>query len=133
MPAGAEMFLKVLEANSEILQQLLQTVLNVIIFEDCRNQWSMSRPLLGLILVNEDHFNKMRQEIIRNQSTEKQSTMAQWFDHLMEGIERNLLTKNRDKFTHNLCRFRQEINESIKNSNENTVSIQDMMTISYST
>ena len=23
-------------------------------FEDCRNQWSMSRPLLGLIFVNEE-------------------------------------------------------------------------------
>lgn len=33
--------------------QMLSTVLNIIIFEDCRNQWSMSRPLLGLILLNE--------------------------------------------------------------------------------
>lgn len=32
---------------------MLSTVLNIIIFEDCRNQWSMSRPLLGLILLNE--------------------------------------------------------------------------------
>ena len=57
----------------EILQQMLQTVLNIIMFEDCRlslvfcltldsikpvvrNQWSMSRPLLGLILLNEDYF-----------------------------------------------------------------------------
>ena len=33
---------------------MLSTVLNVIMFEDCRNQWSMSRPLLGLILLNEE-------------------------------------------------------------------------------
>lgn len=36
-----------------IVVQMLSTVLNIIIFEDCRNQWSMSRPLLGLILLNE--------------------------------------------------------------------------------
>uniref|UniRef100_A0A8C7XH10 Exportin 7 n=1 Tax=Oryzias sinensis TaxID=183150 RepID=A0A8C7XH10_9TELE len=36
-----------------VLLQMLSTVLNIIIFEDCRNQWSMSRPLLGLILLNE--------------------------------------------------------------------------------
>ena len=36
------------------LFQMLQTVLNIIMFEDCRNQWSMSRPLLGLILLNEE-------------------------------------------------------------------------------
>jgi len=33
---------------------MLSTVLNIIMFEDCRNQWSMSRPLLGLILLNEE-------------------------------------------------------------------------------
>ena len=36
------------------LCQMLSTVLNIIMFEDCRNQWSMSRPLLGLILLNEE-------------------------------------------------------------------------------
>ena len=33
---------------------MLSTVLNIVMFEDCRNQWSMSRPLLALILLNED-------------------------------------------------------------------------------
>ena len=49
-----EAFLRILEVHPEILQQMLSTVLNIIMFEDCRNQWSMSRPLLGLILLNED-------------------------------------------------------------------------------
>ncbi|XP_006813697.2 exportin-7-like, partial [Saccoglossus kowalevskii] len=49
-----ESFLRILEVHPEILQQMLQTVLNIIMFEDCRNQWSMSRPLLGLILLNEE-------------------------------------------------------------------------------
>lgn len=39
--------------HPEMIQQMLSMVLNIIIFEDCRNQWSMSRPLLGLILLNE--------------------------------------------------------------------------------
>ena len=46
----------VVKMRPEILQQMLQTVLNIIMFEDCRNQWSMSRPLLGLILLNEEYF-----------------------------------------------------------------------------
>lgn len=37
-----------------VILQMLSTVLNIIMFEDCRNQWSMSRPLLGLILLNEE-------------------------------------------------------------------------------
>ncbi|KAH0621898.1 hypothetical protein JD844_023625 [Phrynosoma platyrhinos] len=32
---------------------MMSILMNTIIFEDCRNQWSVSRPLLGLILLNE--------------------------------------------------------------------------------
>lgn len=54
VPGGGDLFLEVLKQHPEILQQILSTVLNVIMFEDCRSQWSMSRPLLGLILLNEE-------------------------------------------------------------------------------
>ncbi|XP_076259646.1 ran-binding protein 16 isoform X2 [Rhynchophorus ferrugineus] len=112
--SNGDMMLKVLEVHPEILQQMLSTVLNVIMYDDCRNQWSMSRPLLGLILLNEDYFARLRENIIRNQATDKQAAMAQWFDNLMEGIERNLLTKNRDRFTQNLSMFRRDVNEALK-------------------
>lgn len=56
IPPENDMFLKVMELHPEILQGILSTLLNVVMFEDCKNQWSMSRPLLGLILLNEDYF-----------------------------------------------------------------------------
>ncbi|EEC05625.1 Exportin-7-A, putative, partial [Ixodes scapularis] len=90
--------LRVLELHPEILQQMLSTILNIIMFEDCRNQWSMSRPLLGLILLNEEYFGQLRQSLVGSQPVDKQATMSQWFDSLMDGIERNLLTKNRDRW-----------------------------------
>ena len=131
----------------EILQQMLQTVLNIIMFEDCRNQWSMSRPLLGLILLNEDYFKvrnfaslqpfhihntffqNLRDQVISSQPSDKRGAMMTWFDNLMEGIERNLLTKNRDRFTQNLSVFRRDINDGLKGPNvTNTSSVNDMMT-----
>ena len=197
----------------EILQQMLQTVLNIIMFEDCRsvclchplhkyhchldfhfhkvtftfgcnlrNQWSMSRPLLGLILLNEDYFqvhvkdkqwitinvvhtcstlmvwtNKnhrpfrpqnLRDQVIASQQADKRAAMMTWsdiifpfssdvfskyvffrFENLMEGIERTLLTKNRDRFTQNLSVFRRDINDSLKGPNVTTAtSANDMMT-----
>ncbi|GIY78296.1 exportin-7 [Caerostris extrusa] len=96
---------------------MLSTNLNIVIFEECRNQWSMSRPLLGLILLNEEYFNQLRQTIINSQLPEKQCVMAQWFDSLMEGIERNLHTKNRERFTQNLSVFRRDVNDSLKGPN----------------
>ncbi|XP_067129437.1 exportin-7 isoform X3 [Centruroides vittatus] len=123
----SEACLRVLELHPEILQQMLSTILNIIMFEDCRNQWSMSRPLLGLILLNEEYFNQLRQTIIQSQPAEKQPVMAQWFENLMEGIERNLLTKNRDRFTQNLSVFRRDINESLKGPTIVNATMADMM------
>ena len=35
-------------------KEMLQSILNTVMYEKCRVQWSMSRPLLGLILLNEE-------------------------------------------------------------------------------
>lgn len=50
----SDALVKVMKHQPSILQQMLATVLNIIMFEDCRNQWSMSRPLLPLILLNNE-------------------------------------------------------------------------------
>lgn len=51
-----DMFLKVIEMHPEILQGILSNIVNIVMFEECKNQWSLSRPLLGLILLYEDYF-----------------------------------------------------------------------------
>ena len=95
--ASGEAILQILERQPEILQQLLATVLNIIMYEDCRNQWSMSRPLLGLILLNEEYFGGLREQMVLSHPPERQPAIRAAFDSLMDGIERNLLTKNRDR------------------------------------
>uniref|UniRef100_A0A674BTY2 Exportin 7 n=1 Tax=Salmo trutta TaxID=8032 RepID=A0A674BTY2_SALTR len=124
--ATDDRFLLIMQQHPEMIQQMLSTVLNIIIFEDCRNQWSMSRPLLGLILLNEKYFADLRNSIVNSQPPEKQQAMHLCFENLMEGIERNLLTKNRDRFTQNLSVFRREVNDSMKNSSYG-VNSNDMM------
>nr|XP_032289090.1 ran-binding protein 16 isoform X8 [Drosophila virilis] len=102
-------FLKVVELNSELLQSMMSSLLNNVLAEDCRNQWSMSRPLLVLILLYEDYYRSLKETIIRGQPVEKQQTMAQWFEDLMVGIERNVSSKNKEKFTQNLSTFRRDV------------------------
>uniref|UniRef100_A0A4W3II03 Exportin 7 n=1 Tax=Callorhinchus milii TaxID=7868 RepID=A0A4W3II03_CALMI len=101
----SDRFLHIMQQHPEMIQQMLSTVLNIIIFEDCRNQWSMSRPLLGLILLNEKYFADLRNSIVNSQPPEKQQAMHLCFENLMEGIERNLLTKNRDRYVRVLSSF----------------------------
>ncbi|XP_034838270.1 LOW QUALITY PROTEIN: exportin-7-B [Maniola hyperantus] len=128
VPETSNMFIEVLQRRPEIMQQLLATVLNLIMFEECCNQWSMSRPLLGLVLLNEEQFARLRADMIAQQPRDKQAQLAQWFTGLMAGIERNLLTKNRDRFTQNLSMFRRDINDLLKGSSGYSGSVNDMMT-----
>ena len=53
-PGPTTPFLQILELNPALLQQMLSSIMNTIMFENYRNQWSMSRPLLGLVLLNEE-------------------------------------------------------------------------------
>lgn len=43
------------------------------------------------------YFSDLRNSIVNSQPPEKQQAMHLCFENLMEGIERNLLTKNRDR------------------------------------
>merc|ERR1712126_414114 len=116
---------QVIKLRPEILQQMLQTVLNIIMFEDCRNQWSMSRPLLGLILLNEDYFQQLRDQVLKSEMSRVQHNKIK---NLMDGIKIDLSTRNRDRFTQNLSVFRRDINDSLKGPNVTTTTVNDMMT-----
>ena len=43
-------------------------------------------------------FNKLRASILSAQPSDKRGDMARCFDNLMDGIDRSLLPKNRDKY-----------------------------------
>lgn len=39
--------------HPELFPRVLDHLLRLVLFEDCPNQWSISRPMLGLILTNQ--------------------------------------------------------------------------------
>jgi len=89
----------------------------------------MSRPLLGLILLNEDYFQELQQSVIAMQAPDKQEQMVTCFRNLMDGVERSLVAKNRDRFTQNLSVFRRDVNNSLKSTSSASTSTtaSDMM------
>ncbi|XP_070332943.1 ran-binding protein 17 isoform X1 [Odocoileus virginianus] len=113
---AGQRLLHFMQQNPEVLQQMMSVLMNTIVFEDCRNQWSVSRPLLGLILLNEKYFGELRAGLISSQPLPKQEALAQCFRSLMEGVEQNLSVKNRDKFTQNLSVFRRDVAEALRSN-----------------
>ncbi|XP_066129351.1 ran-binding protein 17 isoform X2 [Saccopteryx bilineata] len=124
---AGQRLLHFMQQNPDVLQQMMSVLMNTIVFEDCRNQWSVSRPLLGLILLNEKYFSELRASLINSQPLPKQEVLAQCFSSLMEGVEQNLSVKNRDRFTQNLSVFRRDVAEALRSDSSPEPGGQDMM------
>ena len=92
-----------------LFPRLLTTLFEVVLFEDCSNQWSLSRPMLTLILVTEPVYGQIRQQVIQNQPVERQAAVSNCLDKLMTDVKRTLDAKNRDKFTQNLTVARHDL------------------------
>ncbi|XP_036054126.1 ran-binding protein 17 [Onychomys torridus] len=124
---AGQRLLHFMQRNPDVLQQMMSVLMNTIVFEDCRNQWSVSRPLLGLILLNEKYFSELRASLINSQPLSKQEVLAQCFRNLMEGVEQNLSVKNRDRFTQNLSVFRRDVAEALRSDGIPELCSLDMM------
>nr|XP_054540745.1 ran-binding protein 17 isoform X5 [Pan troglodytes] len=124
---AGQRLLHFMQQNPDVLQQMMSVLMNTIVFEDCRNQWSVSRPLLGLILLNEKYFSELRASLINSQPLPKQEVLAQCFRNLMEGVEQNLSVKNRDRFTQNLSVFRRDVAEALRSDGNTEPCGLDMM------
>lgn len=97
----------------ELFPQVLRTLFEIVLFEDCSNQWSLSRPMLSLILVNESIYNELKMQIVASQPPERQAALAACLDKLMQDVQRNLDPKNRDKFTQSLTTVRHEFRNKV--------------------
>lgn len=94
------------EQSPELFPSCLEIIFNMIVHVDCTNQWSLSRPLLSLILTNRDAFVRIRTRTIQAQPLDRQPAIEAAFDKLMNDILPTLESKNRDKFTQQVTQFR---------------------------
>lgn len=105
---GAEAIESHLRQQPHLLPEILKALFEITLFEECSNQWSLSRPMLSLILINEAVYPDLQRQIILGQPPERQAHLAACLDKLMVDVGRNLDAKNRDKFTQNLTIVRHE-------------------------
>jgi len=104
-----------LGSERELFAFQLAVLLHMIVFEECTNQWSLSRPLLALVLISEEAYQKWQEQALGSMAAHpsRQQKLAQAFEKLMAGVPRgehaNLDVKTRDKFTQNLSQFRHEV------------------------
>ncbi|KAG2176377.1 hypothetical protein INT43_005611 [Umbelopsis isabellina] len=109
-PTKTHWLLLYLSQYTDILPFLFTTVFNVVLFEDKPIQWSLSRPLLGLILLHKEYMMEYVNNVINHQLPERREFLSLSIQSLMNGVEWNLTHRNRERFTQNLSAFRREMN-----------------------
>lgn len=105
---GAEALVQHMSAQPALLPDMLRTLFDIVLFEDCSNQWSLSRPMLSLILVNEQIFGDIKAQVAQTMPPAKRDRMGGCFEKLMTDVTRSLEARNRDRFTQNLTVFRHD-------------------------
>ncbi|XP_039036143.1 exportin-7-like isoform X2 [Hibiscus syriacus] len=106
-PAAVKLSQHIADCPS-LFPQILKTLFEIVLFEDCGNQWSLSRPMLSLILISEQIFADLKAQILASQPMDQHQRRSVCFDKLMQDVTQSLDSKNRDKFTQNLTVFRHE-------------------------
>ena len=106
--AGAEALVQHIVAQPSLFPDMLRTLFDIVLFEDCSNQWSLSRPMLSLILVNENIYGELKMQIAQTMPVAKRDKMEGCFEKLMSDVTRSLEARNRDRFTQNLTVFRHD-------------------------
>ncbi|KAI8929320.1 hypothetical protein BC831DRAFT_547637 [Entophlyctis helioformis] len=106
------------QQTSSQCQTLLATLFDKVVNEDVANQWSMSRPLLPLILLFSEFFQTYAEQMINEQRPQYQepfgkARLAAWHQCavmlVMDGVTISLESKNRDRFTTNVSNVRRRV------------------------
>lgn len=93
----------------QCLQKILHLIFQLVMTGEFSSTWSISRPLLGLILLHETYFLQLKEQLVNSQIEERRAKLRGYFDDLMANVENNLATKNKDHFTRNLYNFAQQV------------------------
>ncbi|UKK02623.2 Ran-binding protein [Theileria orientalis] len=104
-----EQSLKFLSLENSILVKCMVLMFNLLTRGDSNSAWSISRPLLGLILLNKSEFQNIPHSYMANLSQQKGEKLLKCFNNLMLGIEDVLTPENKDLFTKNVYLFSQEV------------------------
>jgi hypothetical protein len=110
-PAARAMHAHLLERPT-LFPEVLRALLEVTLFEECSNQWSLSRPMLPLVLAcggpSGGAMASVREQLLAAQPPERREHLSACLAKLMADVGANLDAKNRDKFTQNLTVVRHE-------------------------
>jgi exportin-7 len=98
-------------SSPDLLNQLMANLFNALIFGNQANHWSVTRPILSLLLASESSFTEYQNSLLASQPPENHEKLREEFAKLTADIQRSVETANRDKFTQKLSIFRLNVRQ----------------------
>ncbi|KAI9224421.1 armadillo-type protein [Blastocladiella britannica] len=93
----------------DLLTVWMSQLLNTLFFDDSTIQWSLSRPLLPLVMLNKEHFDGYCNTIIQSQLPRHQETVSRLMGNLLKDMDNTLTQKARDRLTNAINQFRRDL------------------------
>lgn len=98
-----------LSNQPEALRKMLNIMFQLVMSGEFGSTWSISRPLLGLILLHQQEFLELKERLILQQLEERKEKLRNFFEDLMQNVEQNIGVRNKDHFTRQLYTFAQMV------------------------
>lgn len=84
-------------------------LLNNVMYRNLNTCWSISRPLLSIMLANPQTLDEAKRAVLQTQPQANHQLFVEAFETMMVDISRNLETTNRDRFSQRVNMFRAEV------------------------
>merc|ERR1712154_316177 len=62
------------------LQKILHLMFQLVMTGEFSSTWSISRPLLGLVLLHEQNFSQLKEQLVSAQIEERRAKLRGYFD-----------------------------------------------------
>lgn len=102
-----------LSVRPDLFHTMLSTLFSLLLYGNTVNQWSVSRPILSLMLANEEALNAYKAQLLASQPPEHHPRLLECFATMLDGVHLNLEPSNRDKFTQKLSSLRNVVRQFI--------------------
>lgn len=98
-----------MQQGGSMLDEIMASLFNRMLFDNIENHWSMTRPTLSLIVISRGSLENYQQKLVSRQPDDAKPVLTQAFTQLIDGIQPNIDSQNREKFSENMTRFRQTV------------------------
>ncbi|KAJ3053742.1 hypothetical protein HK097_003512 [Rhizophlyctis rosea] len=93
----------------QLFTLVISRILETALFEDNTHNWSLTRPLLPLVLINREFWDFYIGTLVNGQLDGWKEAVGTALRKIMDGIEVNILPANKDRFTQQFLSFRREM------------------------